>query len=93
MKMESAFPAPLTPDQRAAVAAGGGYARCEDPSTHVVYHLIQQSEPFTIDDDYLRQKLDEAYRDIERNGMAPLDMAAVKAEFERRLAASSNKSG
>ncbi len=67
--METVDQAALTPDQLAALIAGGGYARCEDPKTHIVYHLIQQPEPSTIDDDYVREKLAEAYADIEKNGL------------------------
>jgi hypothetical protein len=37
----------------------------------------------TIDDDYIREKIAEAYSDGE---IQPLDMAAVKAEFRRRHA-------
>jgi hypothetical protein len=39
--------------------------------------------PPTIDDDYVREKIAEAYADGE---FAPLDMAAVKAEFHKRHA-------
>jgi hypothetical protein len=40
----------------------------------------------TIDDDYVRQKLAEAYADIEQNGLKPFDMEAVREEFRRRIA-------
>ncbi|HEY2760723.1 MAG TPA: hypothetical protein VGI75_08265 [Pirellulales bacterium] len=83
--MEDAYPAALTPDQLAAIAAGGGYARCEDPKTHVVYHLVKQGDAPMIDDDYVRAKLQEAYDDIEKNGLQPLNMAEIRAEFQRRL--------
>jgi hypothetical protein len=82
--MESSLPAPLTPDQIAAVQAGGGFARFEDPTTHRVYFVVEQSEPSTLDDDYVRQKIAEAY---DAGGYGPLDMAAVKAEFQRRRSA------
>jgi hypothetical protein len=81
---------PLTPEQIAAVQAGGGFACCEDPATHTVYHLIQQDEPPTLDDDYFREKLAEADADIAKNGLQPLNMEAIKAEFERRLLARQN---
>lgn len=84
--METTFQAPLTLEQLSAIAAGGGYARCEDPQRHVVYHLYEQGPAPTIDDDYVREKLAEAYADIEQNGLKPLDMEAVKEEFRRRLA-------
>jgi hypothetical protein len=82
--METTYQAALTPEQLAAINAGGGFARCEDPTSRVLYQLIQ-CEPTTIDDEYVRQKIDEAYADSAKNGIAPLDMAAVKAELQRRL--------
>jgi hypothetical protein len=84
--METPHKAPLTPEQIAAINAGGGFAQCEDPMTHVLYHLIQ-FPPTAIDDDYVRQKIEEAYADAATNGFERLDMAAVKAELNRRLAA------
>ena len=82
--MEPTYQAALTPEQLAAINAGGGFARCEDPSSHVQYQLIQ-CEPTTIDDAYVRQKVDQAYADAADHGFAPLDMAAIKAELHRRL--------
>jgi hypothetical protein len=83
--MESTHLAALTPEQLAAINAGGGFAQCEDPTTHVHYHLIQY-EPPTIDEDYVREKIAEADADIAQNGLEALDMASIKAELERRLA-------
>jgi len=81
--MDTPVHVPLTPEQLAAVQAGGGFACVEDPTTHRVFFLIEKSVPATIDDDYVRQKIDEAYADGEEG---PLDMAALKAEFFRRQA-------
>ena len=81
--MDASFQTPLTPEQLAAVHAGGGFARVEDPATHRIYFLIEQAEPPTLDDDYFREKIAEAYAD---GGLEPLDMQAVKAEFRRRQA-------
>lgn len=68
----------------AAIHAGGGIARMEDPQTNRVYLLIEQpSTPPTLDDEYVRQKIEEAYAEGE---FVPLDMAAIKAEFHRRQA-------
>jgi len=50
-----------------------------------LYHIIQV-EPSSLDDGYVRQKIDEAYADAAVNGVAPLDMAVIKAELKRRLA-------
>jgi hypothetical protein len=82
--MEPAQIAPLTPEQLAAMTAGGGFAHCEDPTTHLQYQLIQV-EPPIVDDDYIRQKVQEAYADPA--GFEPLDMDAIRAEVQRRLAA------
>ena len=85
--MENSQLPPLTPEQIAAVNAGGGFACCEDPNTHVVYELMQRDEPPTLSDEYFREKLAEAEADMALNGVQPLNMAAIKAEFERRLLA------
>jgi hypothetical protein len=87
--MEPAHIAPLTPEQLSAITAGGGFAHCEDPTTHLQYQLIQV-EPPTLSDDYFREKIEESYADPE--GLAPLDMAAIKAELQRRLAAKQKQS-
>jgi hypothetical protein len=79
--MDASFQMPLTPEQLAAVNAGGGFARVEDPATHRVYFLIEQAESPAIDDNYVRDKIAEAYAE---GNLEPLDMAAVKAEFHRR---------
>ena len=86
--MEPTHSVSLTPEQIAAIHAGGGFALCEDPSTHVQYQLIQV-EPAAIDDDYIRAKLQEAYDDPTE--VQPLDMAKIKAELARRLAAIKNQ--
>jgi hypothetical protein len=82
--MEPAQIAPLTPEQLAAITAGGGFARCEDPTPHVQYQLIQV-EPIALDDDYFRAKIEESYADP--TPPEPLNMAEIKAELRRRLAA------
>jgi hypothetical protein len=81
--MDASFQTPLTPELIAAVDAGGGFARVEDPTTHRVYFLIEQEETTTLGDNYFREKIEEAYAE---GGLEPLDMAAVKAEFHRRQA-------
>ena len=51
------------------------------------YQLIQV-EPAAVDDEYIRAKIEEAYNDPA--GVQPLDMAAIKAELKRRLAAANS---
>jgi hypothetical protein len=87
--MEPTHQASLTPEQIAAIQSGGGFAFCEDPSTHVHYQLIQV-DPAAIDDNYIRTKIGEAY--AEPDTIRPLDIAAIKAELNRRLS-TTNKSG
>jgi hypothetical protein len=84
--MGPTYQASLTPEQLAAIAASGGIAHCEDPTNQVRYQLIQL-ESSDVNDDYIREKIEEAYAD--REGTGPLDMSAIKAELNRRLAAKS----
>ena len=84
--MDTTYQAALTPEQIAAITASGGFARCEDPTTHVQYQLVQL-DPSSVDDAYIREKIEEAYVDAGEVGYQPLDMVAVKAELNRRLAA------
>jgi hypothetical protein len=86
MYMENTYQAALTPEQLAAITAGGGFARCEDPTTHVQYQLVQL-KPSTLGDNYFKEKIEEAYAEAGEQGFQPLDMVAVKAELKRRLAA------
>ena len=72
---------PLTSEQLAAVQAGDGVSRVEDPNTHRVYLLIEQSVSPMIDDEYVRAKIEEAYAE---GDFAALDMQTIKAEFLRR---------
>ncbi len=81
--METPPQTSLTPEQVAAVQAGGGLARAEDPATHRVYFLVEQPEPPTLDDAYVREMVEEAYAD---GDFEPLDMDVVKAESWRRQA-------
>lgn len=79
--MDASLQTSLTPELLAAVQAGGGIARVEDPTTRRVYLLIDQGASPTLGDDYVREKIEEAYADGE---FVPLDMEAIKSEFHRR---------
>jgi hypothetical protein len=87
--MDPTFQAALTPEQIAAITAGGGSARCEDPTRNVQYQLVQ-IEPARLEDDYFRERVEEAYADAREKVIQPLDMAAIKAELNRRLSAKTN---
>jgi hypothetical protein len=82
--METPYQAPLTPEQLAAINAGDGFARCEDPVTHVQYQLIRD-EPITLDDDYFREKLAEAQADVDRGDVAEWNVDEIKRELAERL--------
>jgi hypothetical protein len=83
--MEPAHLAPLTPEQLAAISAGGGFARCEDPTNHVQYQLIQ-IETTSVDDDYIRAMLAEAQADVDRGDVAEWNVDELKQEFYERFA-------
>jgi hypothetical protein len=82
--MDQPSPNPLTAEQIAALEAGGGVMFGEDPATHRLYLLIEQVEP-TVDDDYVREKLDEAQASIDRGEAADWDVEDIKAEVKRRM--------
>jgi hypothetical protein len=82
--METPYQAPLTPEQVAAISAGGGFAKCEDPTTHIQYQLIQV-ESLDVSDEYVRGKIEEAFADERENATAPFDLAAIKSELQSRL--------
>jgi hypothetical protein len=81
--MENTFQVPLTPEQLAAINAGGGYARCEDPTTRIHYQLVQ-FEPSTLDDNYIREKLAEAQADVEHGRVAELNFDELRRELQSR---------
>jgi hypothetical protein len=83
--MNSTYQAPLTPEQLAAINAGGGFAKCEDPVTHVQYQLIQLQSS-SVDDDYIRAMLAEAQASIDRGEVAVWDVEEIKREARERLA-------
>ena len=85
--MDTPHQVSLTPEQLAAVDAGGGFAQFVDPASHFVYYLIKQSDPPTIDDEYVREKLAEAEDDIRQGNFGPWDVEELKRELGERLAA------
>jgi hypothetical protein len=89
--MEASSLNPLTPQQIAALEAGNGLMVGEDPSTHRVYMLIEQVKP-TIDDDYVRGKLQDAQASIDRGDMADFDIEEIKADVRERLAQAGRQS-
>jgi hypothetical protein len=90
IEMDSFLQTPLTPDQLAAVEAGGGYARFEDPRTHEIYHLIRQGTASAIDDDYIRRKLAEAQSDVDQGKVAAWNVDEFKSELRRTITGASS---
>jgi hypothetical protein len=85
--MDTPRQASLTPEQLAAVNAGGGFAQFVDPTSNFVYYLIKQTDPPTIDEDYIREKLAEADSDIEQGNYVEWNIEELKHELRERLAA------
>ena len=83
--METPRQAPLTPEQLAAMQEGEGYAHLVDPNTRQVYILSEPQTP-TIDDNYVREKLEEAQNSIDRGEIAAWDIEEIKAEVRKRIA-------
>jgi len=87
MFMETSLPQ-LTPEQQQAIATSGGLpVQLEDPSTHKLYVLLEQSNQNVLDDDYVREALSKGIAAVERGDYRKWDPEETKAEGRRRLAA------
>jgi len=84
--MSSFSPTHLTPEQVAAVAAGGGIAHAEDPTTHRTYLLVEQGKAPTLSDDYFRHKVAEGLAEADQGMCEPWDVEIMKAELCHRHA-------
>ena len=89
--MEAHNLTPLTPEQLVALEAGGGIVYAQDPATHRIYLLIDRIDP-TIDDQYVREKLDEALSAIEAGEVSDWDADQFKARLLKRNAPARPKS-
>ncbi len=78
-------PLALTPEQVAAVAAGGGIAHAEDPTTHARYTLVDCRCETTHSDEFLRDKLAEGTAQLERGEGIDWDLDAFKQRLAERL--------
>lgn len=83
--MDAPRQVPLSSEQLAAVREGEGFAHLLDPNTRQVYFLTEPITP-TIDDDYVREKLDEAQASIDRGEVSDWNVDDIKAELRKRLA-------
>jgi len=82
--MDAPRPAPLSSEQLAAIREGEGYAHLVDPNTRQVYFLTEPCVP-TIDENYIREKLEAAQVSIDRGDIADWDVDEIKAEVRQRL--------
>jgi hypothetical protein len=78
----------LTAEQLRAIAASGGLPiQVEDPDTHKIYLLIEQSPDAQLDGAYIRDELAKGLAAIEAGGRIPWEPERIKQEGRRRLAA------
>jgi len=89
--MDTPQQVPLSLEQLAAVREGEGYAHLVDPNTQQAYFLSEPIAP-TINDGYVREKLDEAQASIDRGEVSDWDVDEIKAEVRRRLASKKTES-
>jgi|GEM_PF-2346555 len=84
--METPHLIPMTPEQIAALEAGGRFVHAQDPTTNRFYLLIEQTEP-TIDQEYVREKLAEGLASIEAGEVSDWDVDEFKNQLRQRHAA------
>lgn len=75
----------LTPEQIAAVTAGGGLAEAIDPATEGRYLLVQRCEAPPLEDDYFREKTAAAIASLARGEGRVWDVDDLKAKLAERL--------
>ncbi len=75
---------PLTSEQ--LVALGNGIVHAQDPATNRIYLLIEEIDP-TIDDEYVREKLDEGLSSIEAGEVSDWNVDQFKDKLRKRHAA------
>ena len=88
--MEAPNLTPLTPEQLIALEAGHGIVHAQDPATHRAYLLIEEVDP-TIDEQYVREKLDEGISAIEAGEVSEWDAEQFKAQLVQRSDAKGQK--
>jgi hypothetical protein len=75
----------LTPEQRQALAARPGEpVHITDEETHKVYLLVEEGVVPTLDEEYIRQRLEVARDQIARGEVSTAPIDAVIAEAQRR---------
>ncbi len=76
----------LTPEQRQALAESPSQSfEFEDQETQKVYLVLEQGTLSTLDDAYIRARLEEGFAAIERGEEEEWDGDSIKAEGRRIL--------
>ena len=76
----------LTAEQRQALAESPAPAfEFEDQETQKVYVVLERGKLSTLDEEYVRQRLEEGFLAIKRGDEAEWDAASIKAEGRRVL--------
>jgi hypothetical protein len=84
--MEMSLP-PITPEMRAAlVASGGAPIQVQDPETQQVY-VMEPVVEITLDEQYIRERIEEGLADIEAGRVVPWDPERIKRLGREWLAA------
>lgn len=83
--MDPSFPA-ITPAMRDALAASGGAPiHVQDPETLQVYVVAEGTLAMTLDEQYVRDKIDEGLAAIDAGDCVPWDPERIKRLGRERL--------
>ena len=84
--MDASLPQ-LPPQLREALAAqGGAPLRILDEETQKLYVLMEETSATFVDDEYLRNGLQEAFDDVAAGRVEPWEIESIKSEGRRILA-------
>jgi hypothetical protein len=76
----------LTPEQRQALVESPAPAfEFEDQETHKIYLVLEQGPLPTLDESYIRQRLEEGFAAIERRDEEEWDAESIKTEGRKIL--------
>ena len=79
----------ITPEQIAAIEAGHGFARAEDPGTRRVFLILEQGPAPTLSNEYFQGKIAEGLAESDRGESKPWNVEELKADLRRRNAGES----
>ena len=75
----------ITAEQIAALQAGQGIVRIQDPGTQRIYLLIDQGLQPSLSDDYFRAKINEGLAESQKGESLPWDPEQLKQELRERI--------